>query len=243
MEIIPAIDILGGKCVRLLQGDYARETVYGEDPVAMALRWESEGATRLHVVDLDGARQGHPTILGILERICSAVRLPVQVGGGIRTLASARQVLDAGAARVIIGTSAALDAALAREIFGQLDEQAVLGLDARDGMVAIHGWQQTTGETAIDLARRMKAAGARRVIYTDIRRDGMLQGVNADACAHLAAETGLPVIASGGVSSVEDIRRLRALPGIEGAIIGKALYTGALTLREALHAAREEDYP
>lgn len=243
MEIIPAIDILGGRCVRLLQGDYARETVYGDDPVAMALRWESEGATRLHVVDLDGARQGHPTILGILERICSAVRVRVQVGGGIRSLASARQVLGAGAARVIIGTSAALDAALAGEIFGALGDQAILGLDARDGVVAIHGWRETTGESALDLALRMKAAGARRIIYTDIRRDGMLQGVNAEACAHLAAQTGLPVIASGGVSSMDDIRRLRVVPGIEGAIVGKALYTGALTLREALRAAHAESDP
>ncbi|NLC58834.1 MAG: 1-(5-phosphoribosyl)-5-[(5-phosphoribosylamino)methylideneamino]imidazole-4-carboxamide isomerase [Armatimonadetes bacterium] len=237
MEIIPAIDIRGGRCVRLLQGDYARETVYGEDPVAMAERWEAEGATRLHVVDLDGAREGQPTILPLLEHLCAAVHVPVQVGGGIRSLESARQALAAGAARVILGTSAALNPALAEEVFATLGEQAILGLDAREGIVAIHGWRETTGEAALAFAHRMKAAGARRIIYTDISRDGMLQGVNAAACAHLAAETGLPVIASGGVSTLADIHTLKELPGIEAAIIGKALYTGALSLTEALAAS------
>lgn len=239
LEILPAIDIRGGKCVRLLQGDFARETVYGEDPVEMARRWQAEGATRLHVVDLDGAREGRPQILPILERICAALGIPVQVGGGIRSLESARQALDAGVARVILGTAAALDAGLAGQVFAALGEQAVLGLDARDGIVAIHGWREVTGEPAGDFALRMKALGARRIIYTDISRDGMLEGVNAAACADLAALTGLPVIASGGVSTVADIRRLRALPGIEGAIIGKALYTGALSLADALQAIED----
>ncbi|MDH7570008.1 MAG: 1-(5-phosphoribosyl)-5-[(5-phosphoribosylamino)methylideneamino]imidazole-4-carboxamide isomerase [Armatimonadota bacterium] len=238
MEIIPAIDIREGKCVRLLQGDFDRQTVYGDDPVAMAQRWEAEGAVRLHVVDLDGAREGQPRILPLLSRLCQGVRIPVQVGGGIRSLQSARAALEAGAARVILGTAAALDAALAEALFTELGEKAVLGLDARDGIVAIHGWREVTGEPAVEFALRMKALGAQRIIYTDISRDGMLQGVNADACARLAEVTGLPVIASGGVSTLEDIRRLRALPGIEGAIIGKALYTGALRLAEAMKSAR-----
>ena len=237
MEIIPAIDIRGGKCVRLLQGDYDRETVYGDDPPAMARRWQEEGATRLHVVDLDGAREGQPRILPILERICAAVSMPVQVGGGIRSLESAQAALAAGVSRVILGTAAALDADLAAALFGALGEHAILGLDARDGVVAVNGWREVTGEPAVAYALHMKAVGARRIIYTDISRDGMLQGVNAEGCAHLAEQTGLPVVASGGVSTLEDIRRLRALPGIEGAIVGKALYTGALSLPDAMREA------
>jgi phosphoribosylformimino-5-aminoimidazole carboxamide ribotide isomerase len=239
MEIIPAVDLLDGKCVRLTQGKFDRVTVFSDDPLEMARRWEAEGAPRLHLVDLNGSRMGAPQEAKIVEAIAAAVMIPVQLGGGIRTLESAKRMLDSGVGRVIVGTSAALDSEFAERLFMELGDSAILGVDARDGLVAIKGWEETTTEGSIEFARRMQALGARRIIYTDVSRDGMLQGANIAAMEQMVRALDIPVIASGGVSTVDDIRRLKALEseGLEGAILGKALYAGTLTLRDALEAA------
>lgn len=239
IEIIPAIDLLDGKCVRLRQGRFDQVTVFSDDPVEMARKWEAEGAARLHLVDLDGSRKGAPQEARTVEAICKAVKIPTELGGGIRSLDSARQMLDVGVGRVIVGTSAALDSDLAQQVFSELGEQAILGVDAREGLVAIKGWEETTSEGAVEFARRMQALGARRVIYTDVSRDGMLQGANVDAMRAMAQALEIPVIASGGVSTVDDIVALKALEadGIEGAILGKALYAGTLSLADALEAS------
>jgi len=231
---IPAIDLLGGRCVRLRQGDYAQETVYGEDPVAMALRWQATGAARLHVVDLDGAREGSPCNHDVIAGMAMTLDIPVQVGGGIRDAATVEKLLTLGIDRCILGTRAAQDRAWAEEMFRSFGDRLILGIDAKNGQVAIKGWQETTGLTAVELALALKPAGAMRIIYTDISRDGMLTGPNVEATARLAAETGMAIIASGGMSTLDDLRRLALHPGIEGAIIGRALYTGAIDLAEAV---------
>ncbi|MCE5315635.1 MAG: 1-(5-phosphoribosyl)-5-[(5-phosphoribosylamino)methylideneamino]imidazole-4-carboxamide isomerase [Armatimonadota bacterium] len=238
MELIPAIDMMDGKCVRLSQGRFDAVTVFADDPAEMALRWEGEGAQRLHLVDLNGSRAGAPQEIEAIKRIVEAVKIPVELGGGIRSLETARRMLDIGVGRVIIGTSAALDSNLAETIFRELGEAVVLGVDARDGLVAIKGWEETTSENAVHFAVRMQNLGARRVIYTDISRDGMLSGTNIAAMKHMAESLDIPVIASGGISAVDDIKKLKSLEniGIEGAILGKALYTGDLTLADALAA-------
>ncbi len=235
-EIIPAIDIRGGRCVRLFQGDYDRETVYGDDPVAMARRWEDEGAARLHVVDLDAARSGEPENLEVVRRIAGALRIPVQLGGGIRTREAALRALDAGVQRAIVGTAAAADPDTARSLFAELGERLVLGLDARDGRVAVAGWRETTAWDAVDLAREMKAAGARRIIFTDIATDGTGSGPSLESTRSLAEAVGIPVIASGGIGGPEHIAAVTELAaaGVEGVIVGRALYTGAVSLPDAL---------
>lgn len=233
MEIIPAIDMMDGKCVRLVQGKFDQSTVFSDDPVDAAKRWLNEGATRLHLVDLNGSRMGAPQEIKTIRRILAAVNVPVQLGGGIRSLKTALDMIQMGVGRVIIGTSAALDVEVATDIFGELGEQAVLGVDAKDGYVAVKGWQEVTGETAIEFAQRMQLLGARRVIYTDISRDGMLKGINASAMKEMADALDIPVIASGGVSTLEDIRQLKST-GVEGAIVGKALYTGNISLADAM---------
>ena len=235
MELIPAIDMMDGKCVRLSQGKFDQVTVFADDPAEMAKRWADEGATRLHLVDLNGSRAGAPQETEAIKRIIKSVDIPVELGGGIRSLEIARQMLDLGVGRVIIGTSAAKDTQLAEAIFTQLGDQAVLGVDAKDGYVAISGWEQLTNETAIEFSIRMQKLGAKRIIYTDISRDGMLRGVNIPAMKAMAESLNIPVIASGGVTSVEDIKNLVKLEciGIEGAILGKALYTGDLIFSEA----------
>lgn len=239
MEVIPAIDIIGGRCVRLAQGQFDQETVFSYSPVDMALKWEQQGAARLHVVDLDGARTGAPENMKSLEAIIKAVNIPVQVGGGIRSLKKARQVLDAGVERVIVGTSAALDSNTAETMFNELGDRVVLGVDALNGYVAVRGWQARTEERAIDFAKRMMALGARRIIFTDISRDGMLTGVNTYAIERMIDAVDIPVIASGGVSSINDIKRLRLMEnkGLEGIILGKALYLGSVSLPEAISEA------
>jgi phosphoribosylformimino-5-aminoimidazole carboxamide ribotide isomerase len=238
MIIYPAIDLRGGRCVRLRQGDFTRETVYADDPVAAAERWAAEGATWLHVVNLDGAlgRSGEAN-LAALGRIRRAVGLSIQFGGGLRALDDVARVVDLGVARVVLGTVAirrpeVVEGALAHH--GA--ERVAVGIDARDGRVAIEGWVDVSEVEAADLGRRMAALGIRRVVYTDVSRDGMLTGPNVAATAALARETGLGIIASGGVSSLEDLERLAAheAEGIEGAIIGMALYTGRVALGEAL---------
>jgi phosphoribosylformimino-5-aminoimidazole carboxamide ribotide isomerase len=236
-EILPAIDLRGGRCVRLLQGDYASETVFSDDPVAMARRWSEARARRLHIVDLDGARSGHSENLAVVRRIAAEVPLPIQLGGGIRNRGAVLAALEAGVERVILGTAlvtgdpAAVDALLAE--FG---EGVVVGVDARDGRVAVQGWTQTTDRDAVELARELEGRGARRLVYTDISSDGMLAGPNLEGIRRMAEALSIPVIAAGGVSSAADVRRLAALEplGLEGAIIGKALYTGAVRLEELL---------
>lgn len=240
MEVIPAIDIIGGHCVRLVQGDFSRETVFHSNPTEMAQRFEAQGATRLHVVDLDGARTGSPQNLKSLQEIVNAVKMPVEVGGGIRTLATAQQVLGIGIDRVIIGTSAALDSEAAQNMFTELGDKAVLGIDALNGYVAVRGWQARTEERSIDFARRMATLGARRIIFTDISRDGMLTGVNTFAIQRMLLAVNIPVIASGGVGTIDDVKKLVPLKshGLEGLILGKALYTGAVELTEAIDVAK-----
>jgi phosphoribosylformimino-5-aminoimidazole carboxamide ribotide isomerase len=237
-EVIPAIDIRGGKCVRLFQGDYDRETVFADDPVEMARRWEGEGATRLHVVDLDAARSGEPVNLPIIARIAAALSIPVQTGGGVRNREAVLRVLEAGVQRAIVGTTAAADPETARALFGEFGERLILGLDARDGKVAVAGWREATAWSAVDLAREMAAAGARRLIYTDIATDGTGTGPSLESTRALAEALSIPVIASGGIGSVEHLRAVAALApaGVEGVIVGKAIYTGAVKLPEALAA-------
>ena len=239
-EIIPAIDVRGGKCVRLLQGDYARETVYGEDPVEMARRWEAEGAARLHVVDLDAAKSGEPVNLPIVERIAAALAIPVQMGGGVRSREAVVRTLAAGVQRAIVGTAAAADPETARALFAEFGERLVLGLDARGGKVAVAGWRETTAWDAVDLAREMAAAGARRIIYTDIATDGTGSGPSLESTRRLAEAVRIPVIASGGVGAPEHVFAVARLEpaGVKGVIVGKALYTGAVRLPEVLSALR-----
>jgi phosphoribosylformimino-5-aminoimidazole carboxamide ribotide isomerase len=227
MIVIPAIDLRGGRCVRLVQGRFDDETVFSDDPVAVAKRWEAAGAQLIHVVDLDGARKGVPQHLEVIGRICQAVSVPVQLGGGLRDRWVIEQALDLGVHRVVVGTVAALDEEGAWRLIRRFDTQLVIGIDAREGKVAVRGWEQVTERTAVDLAKAMADFGARRVVYTDISRDGMLAGVNLEAVREFVASTCMQVIASGGISSREDLAALAEL-GVEGAIVGKALYTGAL---------------
>jgi len=236
MQVIPAIDLRGGKCVRLIQGDFNQETVFSEDPVEMALKWASMGAERLHVVDLDGAKSGEPQNSEIIARIVREIGIPVQLGGGIRTMKTAERMISLGLDRVIVGTSAALDKELAGEMCKAFGEQLVIGLDANHGMVAINGWQKTLDIKAVELAQELEALGARRIIHTDISTDGMLTGVNLTAMENMARAVHIPVIASGGVTNLNDIANLRKLEplGIEGVIVGKVLYTHLMDLREAI---------
>ena len=227
--------------MRLVQGKFDQETVFSEDPVEMAVHWASLGAKRLHVVDLDGARTGEPRNLEVVRRIAEAVEIPVQVGGGIRTCETAEEVLALGVDRVIIGTSAALDRELARAFFDEFGDRLVVGIDGSDGRVAIRGWQEVLEEKAVDFAREMESLGVRRIVYTDIARDGMLQGPNIAAVEEIARAVAVPVIASGGVAHLVDIRSLKKLAplGVEGVIVGKALYTESLDLRQAISLAED----
>ena len=237
MEVIPAIDLRGGRCVRLRQGDFGRETVFSDDPVAVALRWQGEGAGRLHLVDLDGAATGRPAHLRVISAIVSALDIPVQVGGGIRGADAAREWLAAGAERVVIGTAAVRDPAMVAAVCAEHEGgRVVVAVDARDGVVAVEGWMESGEVTALDLGRRMAGLGVARLLYTDIARDGMMSGPDLDHSARLARETGLAVLASGGVGSAEDVRSL-ASTGVEGVVVGRALYTGAVGLAEAIAAA------
>jgi phosphoribosylformimino-5-aminoimidazole carboxamide ribotide isomerase len=255
MIVFPAIDLRRARCVRLRQGRAEDETVFGDDPVAVARRWVNEGAEWLHVVNLDGAfgedrgNARRPTNLQRLAEMRAALPgTPIQFGGGVRSLADVETALDLGAMRVIVGTVAVQDPDLVEAMITRFgSERIVIGIDARDGQVATHGWQRTSDTTAIALGQAMRAKGVGRIVYTDIARDGMLTGVNVGATAALARVTDLNVIASGGVASLEDIARLRAdqAPGdgpagrIEGVIIGQALYTGAVSLPDAIHAAAD----
>ncbi len=233
MIVIPAIDLQGGRCVRLVEGRPGTATVFGDDPVDWARRWAAAGAERLHVVDLDGAFAGAPRQASLVAAVAAAVDVPVEVGGGLRDEAALAAALATGARWAILGTAAALDAAALDAACRRWPGRILVGVDAVDGRVTVDGWTRALPLTALELARRAAAAGADAVIYTDVRRDGTGRGPNLEATAALAAAAGLPVIASGGIGGVEDLRRLAAIPGVAGAIVGRALYTGAVDLRAA----------
>ena len=234
MEVIPAIDLKDGRCVRLFQGDFDQETVFSDDPLSMALSWQEQGGHRLHLVDLDGAVQGKPVHLDVISAIVRGLDIPVQVGGGIRDLAAAAAWLEAGVDRVVIGTAAVRDPDMVQEICRKHGSQrVVVSVDAKDGLVALQGWTEATNITVLELAHQMAQIGVVRLLYTDIARDGALTGPDFETNSQLVKETGLAVLASGGVASVEHIKEL--LPtGVEGVIVGRALYTGAVSLPEAV---------
>lgn len=243
MLILPAIDIRGGRCVRLVQGDYARETVFADDPARVAERWLAEGARAIHIVDLDGARDGAVTNRVAVEGILAAASgrgVVTELGGGIRDLAGIEAWLEAGLTRVIVGTAAVRNPDLVGEAARRWPGRVWVGIDARGGKVAVEGWLETTGVDAIELARDMERRGAGGIVFTDIDRDGTGQGVSVASTARLAAAIGIPVVASGGVHSVDDVTRLRAVAasGIEGVIVGRALYDGAVTLADLVTAAK-----
>jgi len=240
--IIPAIDIRGGRCVRLLQGDFRRETVYSGDPVDVARRWAAKGAERIHVVDLDGSREGRPVNDAVIGRILSAVDVPIEVGGGIRELGTVDLYLGMGVRWVILGTAALKNRDFVVEACRRHPGRVILGIDAREGKVAVEGWTEATGADVLDVARQYEGMGLAALVYTDIGRDGMESGVNVPATERLARQIGIPVIASGGVAGIGDIDKLMAAacPGILGVITGKALYTGALDLEEAIARTKKE---
>ncbi len=233
MIILPAIDIKDGQCVRLYQGDYEQVTTYDRDPVQVAQRWQAAGASWLHVVDLDGAGVGHPVNTDIIANMRATNSLRIEVGGGLRSLASIEQLFAVGIDRVILGTIALKDRPLLREAVQRWGERIAVGLDARDGWVATLGWRETSETRATDLAAELRSEGVQHFIYTDIARDGALRGPNLPDLHEMQGVTGSALIASGGVSSLEDLRAIAAL-GIEGAIVGKAIYTGHIDLAIAI---------
>ena len=233
-EVIPAVDLKGGRCVRLVQGRLEDETVFSDDPVAVARDWQAQGASRLHVVDLDGAFAGGPRQTEVLRRMLEAVDVPVEVGGGLREIAHVEAVLEAGARWAIVGTRAALEPHFLGEACRRFEDRIIVGIDASDGRVAVEGWRRVLDLEASALARDAAAAGAAAVIYTDIARDGTQGGPNLWSTARMVRATPIPVIASGGVGSLEDIRQLAAVPGLHGVVVGRALYSGAVDLRLAL---------
>jgi phosphoribosylformimino-5-aminoimidazole carboxamide ribotide isomerase len=240
MIVIPAIDLKDGKCVRLEQGLMERNTVYSDDPAATARRWQEEGGELLHIVDLDGAFAGVPKNRAAIEAIVKAIDIPAQLGGGIRDLETIEAYLTLGLSRVIIGTAAQRTPQLVTEACRCFPGRIVVGIDAKNGMVAVQGWAEVTGVTAVELAKRFAGDGVAAIIYTDIARDGMLQGPNLEATKALAEAISIPVIASGGVSSLKDIENLLTIEasGVAGVITGKAIYSGALDLREAIRVAK-----
>ena len=233
MEIIPAVDIRGGRCVRLYQGDYNRETVFDEDPVTAALTWYSQGARWLHIVDLDGAVAGEPKNMAVVEEIIKETGLLIELGGGIRREETAERLLRQGVNRLILGTAAIENRKLVKKLCQRFGEAIAVSLDARDGKIAIHGWRKDTLVEVLRLGRELVDSGVRRLIYTDIKRDGTLTEPNFHMIKTLTVETSVPVIVAGGISRLEHVRRLEEL-GAEGAIIGKALYTGDIDLGEAI---------
>ena len=243
MVIIPAIDIKDGQCVRLYQGEMDKETVYYEKPLDAARQWVEQGAELLHVVDLNGAVMGHPVHKQEVAAICTGLGVPVELGGGLRSLESVEEAMEAGVERVVIGTAAYESQDFLRSLCKRFPRKIVVGIDAREGRVAIKGWQKDTSMDAVDLARRCERDGASRIIYTDISRDGTALGLNFDETSRLARALKIPVSASGGIASLEDIRRLQDLEkdGVEGVIIGRALYSEAFSLREAIAVTRENN--
>ncbi len=242
MIVIPAIDLKDGKCVRLEQGLMDKDTVFNDNPGAQALEWERQGAEWLHIVDLDGAFAGEPKNRDAIESILKAITIPAQLGGGIRDIETIEAYLSLGLSRVIIGTAAQRNPELVREACAKFPGQIVVGIDAKNGMVAVQGWAEVTDMTAVELAKKFEGFGVSAIIYTDISRDGMLQGPNLEATRSLAEAVAIPVIASGGVSSLKDIEDLMAIEasGITGVITGKAVYTGAIKLSEAIALTKEK---
>lgn len=245
MIIIPAVDLKNGKCVRLLQGRMDQETVFSDDPAAMALRWEREGAEMLHVVDLDGAIAKSPRNLAAIREIRGRLQIPMEVGGGIRTLDTIRRYVEMGVDKVVIGTEAIRNPDLVKAACEAFPGRVVIGIDAKSGRVAIEGWTETTGTLAVDLARQFEGCGVAAINFTDIQRDGMQTGVNLEATRQLAEALSIPVVASGGVSTLEDIRALLPLAdaGVSGVIVGRALYAGSLDLPAAIHLLRGGQKP
>ncbi|MHC5611597.1 MAG: 1-(5-phosphoribosyl)-5-[(5-phosphoribosylamino)methylideneamino]imidazole-4-carboxamide isomerase [Nostoc sp.] len=248
MDVIPAIDLLEGHCVRLYQGDYDRSQVFSENPADVAKQWVDQGATRLHIVDLDGAKAGKVVNLEAIEAIAQAVSVPIEIGGGLRDRTSVQQVFNLGVQWAILGTIAVEQPQLVQELCAEFPEQIIIGIDARDGLVATRGWLETSEVLATQLAVQMQELGAAAIIYTDIQRDGTLTGPNLEALRELAAAISIPIIASGGVSSLTDLLSLLALEpqGVTGVIVGRALYTGDILLKEALRAigpGRIQDIP
>jgi phosphoribosylformimino-5-aminoimidazole carboxamide ribotide isomerase len=233
-EIVPAVDLKAGRCVRLRQGRADAETVFSDDPVAMARRWQDAGARRLHVVDLDGAFAGRPAQTALVAAMIQAVSIPVEVGGGLREIAHVEAVLAAGARWAIVGTRAALDPAFLGEVCERFRDRVIIGVDASDGRVAVDGWTRVLDLDAIALARDAAAAGAVGIIYTDIARDGTQTGPNLWSTGAVAQAAGIPVFASGGVGSLDDIRQLATVAGLAGVIVGRALYSGAVDLAAAV---------
>ena len=237
MKIYPAIDIKDGKCVRLLRGSFDDVTVYGDNPAEMARKWESLGGEYIHVVDLDGALKGHGVNAEAIKEICKTVNVPVQTGGGIRSISDIEAKLECGISRVIIGTKAVSDADFVKEAVKRYGDKIVIGIDAKDGMVAIEGWEKTSEYRAVEFAKKMEEIGVKTIIYTDIATDGTLMGPNVDAMREMVNNTNMDIIASGGIGNIEHIKAL--IPtGVEGVITGRALYTGNINLCDAIKAGK-----
>ena len=248
MNVIPAIDLLEGRCVRLFQGDYDQSQVYNENPVEVARQWEAEGASRLHLVDLDGAKVGKPENWAAISAIAKSISIPIEVGGGLRDAERVSALFDLGVQYAILGTVAVEKPELVGALCQQFPGQIIVGIDAREGKVATRGWLETSEVMAVELAQRMGEMGAAEIIYTDIKRDGTMKGPNMEALRELASAIDTPVIASGGVSSISDLMQLLTLEpsGVSGAIVGKALYTGDISLKQAIRAVgngRWQDVP
>lgn len=240
MLIIPAIDLKNGQAVRLKQGDFSRSTVYSPDPVEVALKWQNAGAGRIHIVDLDGSLAGVPRNKDVIEKIAAGIHVPIELGGGIRDLATIESYFDAGIQFAILGSAALKNPGLVEAACAKFPGRIIVGIDARDGMVAVEGWTEKTTKSAIELARSFEQFNLDSIIYTDINRDGMETGVNVEATRKLAESIKTPVTASGGVASLQDIRELKKVEksGIKGVIIGKALYTGAVSLEDAIKVSQ-----
>lgn len=233
MIILPAIDLKDGKCVRLEQGLFDKVTIFGDNPVEMAKKWEDAGSEYLHLVDLDGAKDGVPKNLEIIKDICKNIDIPIQLGGGIRNRETVKLLLDAGVTRVIVGTMAINDMELLKELVDEFGDQIVVSIDAKDGLVAVNGWVNTSEVDSLDLVCELEKIGVKTIVYTDIAKDGMMEGPNFEIYKTLAKETNIDVVASGGVSTIENVKKLKEM-NMYGAIIGRALYTGDIDIKDAL---------
>lgn len=233
MEIIPAIDLINGKCVRLFQGDYKRETVFSDDPVSVATKWESFGAKRLHIIDLDGAAGGMLKNIEVIKSIIASINIPVQLGGGIRSKETARGLWGIGVNRVILGSISIENPDLVTELCAENAVGVVVSIDSRDGFVAIHGWMKDTKIETLELAKQVKELGVKRILYTDIKKDGTLTEPGYDAISNLINTVGIPIIAAGGISHIDHLKKLSEL-GADGAVLGRAIYTGDIDLKQAL---------
>lgn len=239
MMVIPAVDLRGGKCVRLFQGRAEAETVFSDDPVATARHWAELGASRLHLVDLDGAFAGAPRQTGLIAEIIKVLSVPVEAGGGLRDLAALERLFVAGVRWAVLGTRAALDPGFLRDACSRFPDRIIVAVDATGGKVAVEGWKRMLDAAATDLASQAAKAGAAAILYTDISRDGTELGPNLAETGRVARAAGIPVLASGGVGSLDDLRRLALIPGVDGAVVGRALYTGAVDLKRALEAVQQ----